>query len=285
MPATSGSWKTWTAPICSMCRITCASFGSFLSQLLCSASRVRASATDDTSFSSKPAAAKVIHQGAMVVAGRLEPDPDRQAESLQRIAIRRSIVVARVRHRHPAAALLAGDGDQHLVTVLGNVDAYQNTGIRSMLSLGHSRSPLWCGSQNHHRDLRPGYGRLLRDLRAPQAAITFDGDQFPTCYGPEFIAKAVREWIAAVGARTAFIEPGSPWENGYCESFNSKLRDELLNGEIFYSLAEAKIVIESWRRHYNTRRPHSSLGYRPPAPEVVRGRLRHPEPLRRPPQP
>jgi putative transposase len=87
--------------------------------------------------------------------------------------------------------------------------------------------------------------------------------------GPEFIAKAVREWIAAVGARTAFIEPGSPWENGYCESFNSKLRDELLDGEIFYSLAEARIVIEAWRRHYNTKRPHSSLGYRAPAPEVV----------------
>ena len=87
--------------------------------------------------------------------------------------------------------------------------------------------------------------------------------------GPEFIAKAVREWIAAVGARTAFIEPGSPWENGYCESFNSKLRDELLNGEIFYSLAEAKVIIEAWRRYYNTERPHSSLGYRPPAPEAI----------------
>jgi len=87
--------------------------------------------------------------------------------------------------------------------------------------------------------------------------------------GPEFIAQAVREWIAAVGAKTAFIEPGSPWENGYCESFNSKLRDELLDGEMFYSLAEAKIVIESWRQHYNTQRPHSSLGYKPPAPHVV----------------
>ncbi len=87
--------------------------------------------------------------------------------------------------------------------------------------------------------------------------------------GPEFIAKAVREWIAAVGAKTAFIEPGSPWENGYCESFNSKLRDELLNGELFYSLAEAKIVIESWRRHYNTLRPHSSLGYMPLAPAAL----------------
>ena len=87
--------------------------------------------------------------------------------------------------------------------------------------------------------------------------------------GPEFIAKAVREWIAAVGAKTAFIEPGSPWENGYCESFNAKLRDELLNGEIFYSLAEAKVIIEAWRRYYNTERPHSSLGYKPPAPEAI----------------
>ena len=86
--------------------------------------------------------------------------------------------------------------------------------------------------------------------------------------GPEFIAKAVREWIAAVGAQAAFIEPGSPWENGYCESFNSKLRDELLNGEIFYSLAEARVVIEGWRQHYNTVRPHSSLGYKPPAPDA-----------------
>jgi putative transposase len=87
--------------------------------------------------------------------------------------------------------------------------------------------------------------------------------------GPEFVAKAVREWIAAVGARTAYILPGSPWENGYCESFNSKLRDELLNGEIFYTLKEAQIVIEGWRQHYNTSRPHSSLGYKPPAPEAI----------------
>ena len=87
--------------------------------------------------------------------------------------------------------------------------------------------------------------------------------------GPEFIAKAVRKWIAAVGAKTAYIEPGSPWENGYCESFNAKLRDELLNGEIFTTLKEARIVIEGWRQYYNTVRPHSSLGYQPPAPEIV----------------
>ena len=87
--------------------------------------------------------------------------------------------------------------------------------------------------------------------------------------GPEFVAQALRDWIEAVGAKTAYIEPGSPWENGYCESFNGKLRDELLNGEIFYTLKEAQTVIEAWRRHYNTIRPHSSLGYRPPAPEVL----------------
>ncbi|WP_153768010.1 IS3 family transposase [Labrenzia sp. CE80] len=87
--------------------------------------------------------------------------------------------------------------------------------------------------------------------------------------GPEFVAKAVRDWIKAVGARTAYIEPGSPWENGYCESFNARLRDELLNGEIFTSLREAQIIIESWRKHYNTKRPQSALGYRPPAPEAI----------------
>jgi transposase InsO family protein len=87
--------------------------------------------------------------------------------------------------------------------------------------------------------------------------------------GSEFIATAVKDWIAAVGAKTAYIEKGSPWENGYIESFNGKLRDELLNGEVFYSLREAQVVIEQWRRHYNTIRPHSSLGYRPPAPEVI----------------
>ena len=73
----------------------------------------------------------------------------------------------------------------------------------------------------------------------------------------------------SVGAKTAYIEPGSPWENGYCESFNGRMRDELLNGEIFYSLREAQIIIESWRTHYNTKRPHSALGYRPPAPEAI----------------
>jgi putative transposase len=93
--------------------------------------------------------------------------------------------------------------------------------------------------------------------------------------GPEFVAKAVQGWITAVGARTAYIAPGSPWENGYVESFNARLRDELLDGEIFYSLRGRaaqridQVVIESWRRHYNQVRPHASLGYRAPAPEVI----------------
>jgi transposase InsO family protein len=84
--------------------------------------------------------------------------------------------------------------------------------------------------------------------------------------GPEFVAKELRKWLGKVGTGTLYIEPGSPWENGYCESFNGKMRDECLNGEIFYSLKEAQIVIEKWRVEYNTRRPHSALGYRPPAP-------------------
>ena len=87
--------------------------------------------------------------------------------------------------------------------------------------------------------------------------------------GPEFAATAVKGWITGVGAKTAYIEPGSPWENGYVESFNGKFRDELLSCGIFNTLAEAKVLIEQWRVHYNTARPHSSLGYRPPAPEMV----------------
>lgn len=100
---------------------------------------------------------------------------------------------------------------------------------------------------------------LLAQIAAP----------LPDALRPEFIAAAVREWIAAVGAKTVFIEPGSPWQNGYCESFNSKLRDELPNGENFYSPTEAWVIIEAWRCYNDTERPHSSLGYKPPAPEAI----------------
>jgi len=86
--------------------------------------------------------------------------------------------------------------------------------------------------------------------------------------GPEFIARPLREWLNKLSVRPLFIEPGSPWENGYVESFNGKMRDELLNREIFYTLQEAQILIERWRKEYNYIRPHSSLGYRPPAPQA-----------------
>ena len=131
---------------------------------------------------------------------------------------------------------------------------------------------LLCGVvvQNHCRDLSSDNGHLLRRI------MGFAGCHCPNrralfrrCYGPEFIAQAVRDWIAAVGSKTAYIEPGSPWENGYCESFNARFRDELLNGEIFYTLKEAKIIIEQWRRHFNTIRPHSALGWKPPNPETI----------------
>lgn len=87
--------------------------------------------------------------------------------------------------------------------------------------------------------------------------------------GSEFANQQLRTWLSELGVKTLFIEPGSPWENGYIESFNGKFRNELLNGEIFYTLQEAKILIEQWRKEYNTVRPHSALGYRPPAPEAI----------------
>jgi len=87
--------------------------------------------------------------------------------------------------------------------------------------------------------------------------------------GPEFTAKAVRRWLSHLGVKTLFIEPGSPWGNGYIESFNGKLRDELLKREVFTRLLEAKVLIEGWRKEYNQFRPHSSLRFRPPAPEAI----------------
>jgi len=99
--------------------------------------------------------------------------------------------------------------------------------------------------------------------------------------GPEFVAVELRKWLAKLGTGTLYIEPGSPWENGYCESFNGKLRDECLNGEIFYSLKEAQVVIEKWRVIYNTVRPHSALGYRPPAP-ATRTSLAQPNSISQP---
>ena len=87
--------------------------------------------------------------------------------------------------------------------------------------------------------------------------------------GPEFTARAIRQWLAKLGVKTLFIEPGSPWENGYIESFNGKLRDELLNREIFTTLTEARVLIADWRKDYNQVRPHSAKGYKPPEPEAI----------------
>ncbi|WP_454280339.1 IS3 family transposase [Sphingomonas sp. Marseille-Q8236] len=115
--------------------------------------------------------------------------------------------------------------------------------------------------QLRHEDVLAALADLFIE-RGPPAHIRSDN-------GSEFIATAVQTWLGQIGVKTLYIAPGSPWENGYNESFNGSLRDELLNGEIFYSLAEARVLIEAWRRHYNTVRPHSSLGYRPPAPEAV----------------
>ena len=99
-------------------------------------------------------------------------------------------------------------------------------------------------------------------LRGIPAYIRSDNDG-------EFVAQVVRNWSGGVGAKTAYIEPGSPWEYGYCEGFHARFRDDLLNGESVYSLREAPITIESWRKHDDTKRPHSALGYHPPAPETI----------------
>jgi transposase InsO family protein len=113
----------------------------------------------------------------------------------------------------------------------------------------------------NHEDVLAALAELFIE-RGPPAHIRSDN-------GSEFIATAVQKWLGHIGVKTLYIASGSPWENGYNESFNGSLRDELLNGEIFYSLAETRVLIETWRRHYNTVRPHSSLGYLPPAPEAA----------------
>ena len=115
--------------------------------------------------------------------------------------------------------------------------------------------------------------RMTSESVIEQLASLFITKGFPehirSDNGPEFTGKAIREWLTRFGVKTLFIEPGSPWENGYIESFNGKLRNELLNGEIFTTLLEAQVLIEQWRQEYNQIRPHSSLGYRPPAPRTI----------------
>jgi len=118
---------------------------------------------------------------------------------------------------------------------------------------------------------------IQRQIKAPEVLYKLSElfiakgvpDHIRSDNGTEFTAKSVRSWLEKLGVKTLFIEPGSPWENGYIESFNGKLRDELLNREIFDTILEARVITENWRNHYNQTRPHSSLGYRPPAPEAI----------------
>ena len=121
---------------------------------------------------------------------------------------------------------------------------------------------------------------MIRDKRKPNSTDVVDAlinlfllrgppEYIRSDHGAEFIAKKVWAWIGAMGTKTVFITPGSPWENGYCESFSAHFRDELLNGEVFTTLREAQILIERWRRHYNTVRPHSALACRPPPPKSI----------------
>ena len=136
------------------------------------------------------------------------------------------------------------------------------------------------GRRGNHGVLEDRFPLGKRQIRRDQHAPAFVAlgqqrdapDYIRSDNGPEFTARAVREWMGRIGVRTLFIEPGSPWENSYVESFIGKLRDELLNGEIFDTLLEARVVIEDWRREYNQCRPHSALGYRPPAPEALQPR-------------
>jgi transposase InsO family protein len=120
-----------------------------------------------------------------------------------------------------------------------------------------------------YRDPEAHYRRIVRCRCADLMEIHGILECIRADNGPEMVAKRLRHWLGRLGTKTVYITPGSPWENGYCESFNGKLRDELLNGEIFYTLREAQVLIEQWRVHYNTIRPHSSLNYRPPAPETL----------------
>ncbi len=114
-------------------------------------------------------------------------------------------------------------------------------------------------------DGRPIKILTLIDEYTKEALAIVPARRIRSDHGPEMVATKLREWLDKPGTKTLYIAPGSPWENGYCESFNGKLRNELLNGEIFYTLREAQVLIEQWRQHYNRVRPHSALGYRPPA--------------------
>lgn len=162
---------------------------------------------------------------------------------------------------------------------VGAFDDFDGPASASLERVPELVSCVWDATEPPH--LQMFVLMLLGTAARPEAILQLTRFQCDTARGPpasirsvngsEFIATAVQKWLVQVGGMMLNITPASPWENGCNESFNSSLRDELLNGEIFGSLAEAKVLIEAWRRHYNTIRPHSSLGYRPPAPEGGNG--------------
>jgi transposase InsO family protein len=127
------------------------------------------------------------------------------------------------------------------------------------------------------RSILAAYNEISKSINPAQllkVSLTSSQINIRSDNGAEFTAQAIRDWLKCLNVGTAYIEPGSPWENGYIESFNGRLRDELLNGEIFDTLIDAKVLIERWRCNYNHIRPHSSLGYKPPAPEAMMFKLR-----------
>ena len=163
---------------------------------------------------------------------------------------------------HPAEAAVSGP---RLVVRLRGLEDARRACAEAADSAGRAHEGVpgdRGGSQDPLARRARGAGRSVRPTRASEYLRSDNG--------PEFTAKLVRWWLGRVGVEMLFIEPGSPWENGYNESFNGKLRDELLNGEIFYSLAEAAVLVEQWRREYNTVRPHSACGGLPPAPEAIK---------------
>jgi hypothetical protein len=186
----------------------------------------------------------------MVVPGGFKADHGTLGEIGEEL--RKPLVVVETVRDAKSASSMSWSLDQDIIVALRDIDAYPGGRLRVRKDRSHGWSS--------------GVG-VEYTLRSYESAISHGF--FVMYYGPEFTAHAVREWLDGVDVDTLFIEPGSPWENGYVESFNGKFRDELLNGEIFYTLQEAQVIIERWRHEYNTFRPHSALGYRPPAPETV----------------
>ena len=171
--------------------------------------------------------------------------------------------VAQRRIVHPAEAAVSGP---RLVVRFRGLEDARRACAEAADSAGRAHEGVpgdRGGSQDPLARRARGAGRSVRPTRASRVSEV--GQRTG-----EFSAKLVRRWLGRVGVETLFIEPGSPWENGYNESFNGKLRDKLLNGEIFCSLAEAAVLVEQWRREYNTVRPHSACGGFPPAPEAIK---------------